>query len=610
MRCEIVAVGTELLLGQIVDTNSAWMGEQLALAGIDCTHQQTVGDNLERIVGALELALGRADAVIVCGGLGPTQDDITRNAIAQVMGVRLVQDDDVVDRILERFAARGRRMPANNLLQAQVPEGATAIADPQPGTAPGLICPVGEGGKVIYAVPGVPYEMQEIVAGAVLPDMQRRAGNAGHHPLPDAAHVGRQRVGPGRAAGRAHGRARRRRARGPHPGVPGQRDRGAQGAHHGQGRRRGPRPQAAGRRGAGRAGHPRRHRVRRRRGDDGARGGEAARPAGAHAGGGRVADRGTGRRPGWSTCPARAAGSGAASCPTPRTSSTTCWGCPRGPWSRPRRRRRWRTGCGDGSAPTSGWASPAWPGPTSRRASGRERCSWRWPWVTTSPSWRASGSRAIATGSASSPASRCWTCCGGGSTVSAEAAARDREPISYLAAMRLFVGVRPPDDVLDLHRRPAPPGAGRPALDHPRSVARDAAVPGGGRGSDGGGRRPRRGRRQRVRRLRGGRRPDGRDAVAPGRGAPGRRARRRRCGGDRGARARSVGRRRTGPSGGTSPWPGWPDRRVAAPGASPAGSWGARCRRGSPCPTSGSSAATWGGAAPATRTSMCATWAE
>ncbi|HEY6696834.1 MAG TPA: competence/damage-inducible protein A [Acidimicrobiales bacterium] len=176
MRCEIVAVGTELLLGQIVDTNSAWMGEQLALAGIDCTHQQTVGDNLGRIVGALELALSRADAVIVCGGLGPTQDDITRNAIARVMGVRLVQDDDVVDRILERFAARGRRMPANNLLQAQVPEGATAIADPQPGTAPGLICPVGEGGKVVYAVPGVPYEMQEIVSGAVLPDMRRRAG--------------------------------------------------------------------------------------------------------------------------------------------------------------------------------------------------------------------------------------------------------------------------------------------------------------------------------------------------------------------------------------------------------------------------------------------------
>ena len=110
----------------------------------------------------------------MCGGLGPTQDDITRDAIARVMGVRLVQDDDVADRILERCSSRGRRMPANNLRQALVPEGATAIADPQPGTAPGLICPVGD--KVIYAVPGVPYELHEIVAGAVLPDLARRAG--------------------------------------------------------------------------------------------------------------------------------------------------------------------------------------------------------------------------------------------------------------------------------------------------------------------------------------------------------------------------------------------------------------------------------------------------
>jgi len=174
MRCEIVAVGTELLLGQIVDTNSAWLGEHLALAGIDVTHTQTVGDNLDRIIAALELALSRADAVIVCGGLGPTQDDITRDAIAKVMGVDLVPDDDVADRILERFAARGRRMPANNMRQALVPSGGMAIADPQPGTAPGLICPVGD--KVIYAVPGVPYELYEIVSGAILPDLARRAG--------------------------------------------------------------------------------------------------------------------------------------------------------------------------------------------------------------------------------------------------------------------------------------------------------------------------------------------------------------------------------------------------------------------------------------------------
>lgn len=192
MRCEIVAVGTELLLGQIVDTNSAWLGEQLALAGIDHTQGQTVGDNLQRMVDAISLAVSRSDAVVVCGGLGPTQDDITREAIAQVMGVRLVQDDDVADRILEMFASRGRRMPANNLRQAMVPEGATAIVDPQPGTAPGLICPVGAGAgagsggsgpgsdgsssAVIYALPGVPYEMKAIFAGAVIPDLQRRSG--------------------------------------------------------------------------------------------------------------------------------------------------------------------------------------------------------------------------------------------------------------------------------------------------------------------------------------------------------------------------------------------------------------------------------------------------
>jgi nicotinamide-nucleotide amidase len=172
MRCEVVAIGTELLLGQIVDTNSSWIGEQLALSGIDCLHQTKVGDNHGRIVDALRLALSRADAVLVCGGLGPTQDDITREAIAEVMGVGLERDDKVVDVIRSRFAARGREMAANNLRQADVPVGARVIT--QVGTAPGLLCPVGD--KVIYAVPGVPYEMKEIVTADVLPDLQDRAG--------------------------------------------------------------------------------------------------------------------------------------------------------------------------------------------------------------------------------------------------------------------------------------------------------------------------------------------------------------------------------------------------------------------------------------------------
>ena len=173
MRCEVVAVGTELLLGQIVDTNSSWIGEQLALAGIEHLRQTKVGDNRARIVACLREALDRAEAVIVCGGLGPTQDDITREAIAEVMGVELVRDDAVVGTIRDLFAARGRTMAENNLRQADVPVGATVI-EQRLGTAPGLMCPVGEG--VVYAVPGVPYEMKEMLQRAVLPDLTDRAG--------------------------------------------------------------------------------------------------------------------------------------------------------------------------------------------------------------------------------------------------------------------------------------------------------------------------------------------------------------------------------------------------------------------------------------------------
>ena len=177
MNCEVVAVGTELLLGQVVDTNSAWIGEQLAAVGIDSFHQTKVGDNHDRLVGALELALGRSDAVVVCGGLGPTPDDITREALAAVMGAELVRDEAVAERIRSRFARRGREMAANNLRQADVPAGA-AVIGVQPGTAPGLVCPVRRGGrdKVVYAVPGVPWEMREMMAEAVLVDLAERAG--------------------------------------------------------------------------------------------------------------------------------------------------------------------------------------------------------------------------------------------------------------------------------------------------------------------------------------------------------------------------------------------------------------------------------------------------
>jgi nicotinamide-nucleotide amidase len=178
MRCDVVAVGTELLLGQIVDTNSAWLGEHLAANGIDSLLQVKVGDNLGRVESTLRQALVNADAVIMCGGLGPTHDDLTREAIAAVMGVELRHDDAVADVITKLFADRGRYMAANNLRQAQVPVGATVIPQTR-GTAPGLICPVSVDNvdKVVYAVPGVPHEMKEMVERAVLPDLRRRSGD-------------------------------------------------------------------------------------------------------------------------------------------------------------------------------------------------------------------------------------------------------------------------------------------------------------------------------------------------------------------------------------------------------------------------------------------------
>ncbi|MTA39591.1 MAG: competence/damage-inducible protein A, partial [Actinobacteria bacterium] len=173
MRCNVVAVGTELLLGQIVDTNSSYIGEQLAAIGIASHLQLKVGDNLERIVDACATALQDADAIIMCGGLGPTHDDLTREAIASLMGVDLVHDDEIARVIEEMFAMRQRRMAANNLRQALVPRGASVIPQTR-GTAPGLICPVGN--KVIYAVPGVPHEMHDMLARAILPDLLQRSG--------------------------------------------------------------------------------------------------------------------------------------------------------------------------------------------------------------------------------------------------------------------------------------------------------------------------------------------------------------------------------------------------------------------------------------------------
>ncbi len=175
MRAETLSVGTEILLGEIADTNAQWISERLVEIGVDVAHHQVVGDNFERIVEAVRLALTRADVVIATGGLGPTQDDITRDALADVLGAKLVRHAEIEEMLRERFASIGREMPESNLRQADVPEGARYIT-PKRGSAPGLVAEVR--GKRVYAVPGVPAEMREMMGGTILPELAELAGPA------------------------------------------------------------------------------------------------------------------------------------------------------------------------------------------------------------------------------------------------------------------------------------------------------------------------------------------------------------------------------------------------------------------------------------------------
>ena len=173
MRAELVAVGTELLIGQIANTNARWISERLAELGIDVLHHQVVGDNADRIVASIRLAASRSDVVIVTGGLGPTQDDVTRPALAEAAGATLVRHPEIEAELRDRFEVRGREMPDSNLAQADVPEPGRFI-HPERGTAPGLIVSVDE--ATVYAVPGVPSEMREMMEGTVLPELAERAG--------------------------------------------------------------------------------------------------------------------------------------------------------------------------------------------------------------------------------------------------------------------------------------------------------------------------------------------------------------------------------------------------------------------------------------------------
>lgn len=175
MIVEVIAVGTELLLGQIINSNPATIGAALAERGFDAHYQQVVGDNIERIAATIRAALDRADAVIITGGIGPTQDDITREAVSAATGLELVFSEEYAEELRERWASRGRVMPESNLRQAYHPDGAELLPNPR-GTAPGLA--VEYEGKLIFCVPGVPAEMEHLVFEEVLPRLSAVSGDS------------------------------------------------------------------------------------------------------------------------------------------------------------------------------------------------------------------------------------------------------------------------------------------------------------------------------------------------------------------------------------------------------------------------------------------------
>ena len=173
MRGAVLAVGDELLLGDTVNSNAAWLGEQLAAVGVAVVHSAMVGDDVPRLTTALRRALEDAEVVLVTGGLGPTTDDLTRDAIALVAGVPLDRDPAIEQRLRELFAAYGFEMPSEVLRQADVPRGADVLDNPV-GTAPGLRLPVD--GRLVVALPGPPHELQAVARAHVLPDLAGRTG--------------------------------------------------------------------------------------------------------------------------------------------------------------------------------------------------------------------------------------------------------------------------------------------------------------------------------------------------------------------------------------------------------------------------------------------------
>jgi nicotinamide-nucleotide amidase len=175
LQAEIIAVGTELLLGHIPNTNAQFMSQELAKVGVDVLFHTVVGDNEQRIADSIRRGLDRADVLMITGGIGPTHDDLTREAIAAATGRQLERDEEFGERLRKRFEQMGRRMPDMNLRQADVPSGAEMMPNPR-GTAPGIY--LDHEGKKIFAVPGVPSEMQHMMRVEVLPRLVAAAGSS------------------------------------------------------------------------------------------------------------------------------------------------------------------------------------------------------------------------------------------------------------------------------------------------------------------------------------------------------------------------------------------------------------------------------------------------
>ena len=173
MIAEVICIGTEILLGDIVNTNSAFLARELAALGIDMYHQSVVGDNAQRLKESLILALKRADVVITTGGLGPTYDDLTKKTVADYFGIGMEMHEPSVKKIETLFERLGRTMTPNNLLQAQVPQGSTVFFN-DTGFAPGIA--VEQDGKTVIMMPGPPSEMRPMFMDRISLYLQRKTG--------------------------------------------------------------------------------------------------------------------------------------------------------------------------------------------------------------------------------------------------------------------------------------------------------------------------------------------------------------------------------------------------------------------------------------------------